>query len=323
MTEVDNQAIPVHWEAFDDGPETLVDNNPASLWDQELQTSTQSSYAGFYSWLQILPEISAADTHWPPPTSIEVPALVLLIEVDVGMSGHTGDRLSKLGCVCRSVSLDSCLDALEQDHFDVVVIDSATRVDESALNQIVAELGGYIGRIILSSPQSLCMNSSISSVLTKPWLSYQMAQEISKCIRRRDNIARVTSNSELGNSPPEEVSDTQTKTDNSLQHLWTQASKCIDDDKLQQQFIQACIRQKNISYAVECYRALKNAYPDNVKVQKYLQQVGTILGFYAFNNAKQTAVDEGGGVSKAIKMSLLFLGVIVVTLIVLRYFLTN
>ena len=65
--------------------------------------------------------------------------------------------------------------------------------------------------------------------------------------------------------------------------LWNEAAAYLEDDEKQQAFIQACLKTQQLEYAVRCYRALKLEKPNDVLIDRYLHQVGTILGFYALN----------------------------------------
>jgi CheY-like chemotaxis protein len=71
--------------------------------------------------------------------------------------------------------------------------------------------------------------------------------------------------------------------DMSLMKMWLEVSESIDDDALQQQFIQHCLKAEKLEFAVARYRELKAQRPDDERVAKYLQQIGTILGFYALS----------------------------------------
>ncbi len=79
----------------------------------------------------------------------------------------------------------------------------------------------------------------------------------------------------------------------SLQEHWTQVRGRLDDDEAHQVFIKSCLEAKQIEFAVRCYRELKDANPEDERIQKYLNQVGTILGFYAFKKA-DVEKDDGG-----------------------------
>ena len=87
-----------------------------------------------------------------------------------------------------------------------------------------------------------------------------------------------------------------------LEVLWAEAQTKLDDDAIQQRFIQACVRSQEMDFAVRRYRALKEARPDDERAQRYLAQVGTILGFYALD--RSSAVEEGG-MSNGVKLTLL------------------
>jgi len=90
--------------------------------------------------------------------------------------------------------------------------------------------------------------------------------------------------------------------DKTLAEFFDRAAAQLDDDALQQAFIQACIKAQRLPYAVQCYRELKNDHPEDERVAKYLNQVGTILGFYAFRKADGASTDDG--MPKALKWAL-------------------
>lgn len=86
-----------------------------------------------------------------------------------------------------------------------------------------------------------------------------------------------------------------------VEALWASARAQLDADELQQRFIQVCLRKGAIEFAVERYRALKEAHPEDPRPQRYLEQVGTILSFYAL---KQNAEPEEDGLSLRLKLVL-------------------
>ena len=91
--------------------------------------------------------------------------------------------------------------------------------------------------------------------------------------------------------------------DAALTAMFERASERLDDDAVQQAFIQACIKAQRLELAVSCYRDLKVQHPEDARVAKYLNQVGTILGFYAFRN-KEAEVEDPG-MPKTLKWALL------------------
>lgn len=89
--------------------------------------------------------------------------------------------------------------------------------------------------------------------------------------------------------------------DVSLARLWDEVCNQMGDDAAQQRFIQACMKVKKLEYAVSCYRDLKEDRPEDDRIDKYLQQVGTILSFYALK--KQDTQGEEG-LSRGLKVVL-------------------
>ncbi|MBI4820355.1 MAG: PilZ domain-containing protein [Deltaproteobacteria bacterium] len=73
-----------------------------------------------------------------------------------------------------------------------------------------------------------------------------------------------------------------------LNRAWAAAKADLDNKLLHQEFLNQCVSLKKIDYALECYRKLQTEYPDDARIKKYLQNVGTVLGFYALKpSAKQ------------------------------------
>jgi DNA-binding response OmpR family regulator len=92
-----------------------------------------------------------------------------------------------------------------------------------------------------------------------------------------------------------------------IDQLWRDAKANLSDDAVQQRFIQACLKSQRIEHAVRSYRELKQEDPENERIDKYLQQVGTILGFYAFK--KEPEVKDQARLPMSIKVALaLFIG---------------
>lgn len=90
--------------------------------------------------------------------------------------------------------------------------------------------------------------------------------------------------------------------DAALELRWREVKDHLEDDARQQRFIQECLKAQRLEFAVQCYRALKAERPDDPAAAKYLQQVGTILSFYAFR--KQTPEPEKG-MSGRLKVTLI------------------
>lgn len=90
--------------------------------------------------------------------------------------------------------------------------------------------------------------------------------------------------------------------DETLRRMFDAAAQALDDDAKQQAFIQACIKAERLPFAVQCYRELKADRPEDERVAKYLGQVGTILGFYAFHKAD--AAPQEGGMPRTLKWAL-------------------
>jgi hypothetical protein len=89
--------------------------------------------------------------------------------------------------------------------------------------------------------------------------------------------------------------------DAALDLRWREVKDHLEDDARQQRFIQECLKAQRLEFAVQCYRALKAERPEDPTAAKYLQQVGTILSFYAF---RKQAVEPEKGMSRGLKVTL-------------------
>ncbi len=89
--------------------------------------------------------------------------------------------------------------------------------------------------------------------------------------------------------------------DAALDLRWREVKDHLEDDARQQRFIQECLKAQRLEFAVQCYRGLKAERPEDPVAAKYLQQVGTILSFYAFR--KQTP-EPDKGMSGRLKVAL-------------------
>ncbi len=97
-----------------------------------------------------------------------------------------------------------------------------------------------------------------------------------------------------------------TKSTESLEGLWVEARQHMHNEDTQQNFIQACIQAKQPEFAAACYRGFKEQHPESVEAKRYLEQVGTILGFYALRRATE-AEESGMGMPRSIKIALALL----------------
>ncbi len=72
-----------------------------------------------------------------------------------------------------------------------------------------------------------------------------------------------------------------------LEHEWLGVLEAIEDDEAHQAFINACLKNKRLEFALECYRELKTTNPDSDVATRYLKQIGTILSFYTLQPTQQ------------------------------------
>jgi hypothetical protein len=101
--------------------------------------------------------------------------------------------------------------------------------------------------------------------------------------------------------------------DMALMKMWLEVSDSIDNDDMQQQFIQHCLRAEKLEFAVARYRELKAQRPDDERIAKYLHQIGTILGFYALS--KKDVVREKEKLPASMKLMIILFALAAVALL--------
>ena len=104
-----------------------------------------------------------------------------------------------------------------------------------------------------------------------------------------------------------------------LEQMWLSVQDRLDDDAAQQAFIQACLSHQQIEYAIRCYRRLKEENPGDERSARYLNQVGTILGFYALRK-EMPSEEEGPQMSMGLKVVLGLFLLLALTFAVLSLF---
>ncbi|MEM7675067.1 MAG: PilZ domain-containing protein [Myxococcota bacterium] len=69
-----------------------------------------------------------------------------------------------------------------------------------------------------------------------------------------------------------------------LGQAWRQVEEDLGNDKKHQDFIQQCLRERRLQFALERYRELQKWPTDTFDPAPYLKQLGTILSFYQLSN---------------------------------------
>ncbi len=145
-----------------------------------------------------------------------------------------------------------------------------------------AELGGTVGR------------SGEGQILIELDVPTEQASLLKRFITEAQDVAQPSIEQiRIRERAKTEVAPVDFVDDKTLADLFDVAAASLDDDATQQSFIQACIQAQRLQFAVQCYRELKNDHPEDERVARYLNQVGTILGFYAFRKADGDKTDEG------------------------------
>ncbi len=80
-----------------------------------------------------------------------------------------------------------------------------------------------------------------------------------------------------------------------LEQEWLGVLEALDDDGAHQGFINVCLKNKRLEFALECYRELKTSNPDSEVATRYLKQIGTILSFYTLQPSTQKNEEKKKG----------------------------
>ena len=144
------------------------------------------------------------------------------------------------------------------------------RVEITILDGVRME---FAGRVVRSADNGFALHLSTSD---EDW---RFRAQFIELARRGSGVApRVN----IRRTDEEDLANFQ-KREEQLRHLrriWETASKDIESEPMHQEFIQECIRIKRLEFALERYRELKVIRPDLELVDRYIQQLGTVLSFY-------------------------------------------
>lgn len=80
-----------------------------------------------------------------------------------------------------------------------------------------------------------------------------------------------------------------------LEQEWLCVLEALDMDDVHQGFINVCLKNKRLEFALECYRELKTTNPDSEIATRYLKQIGTILAFYTLQPSNQPSEERKKG----------------------------
>lgn len=73
--------------------------------------------------------------------------------------------------------------------------------------------------------------------------------------------------------------------DADLSARWRAVCEAWDDDARHEAFVERCLRVGRVDLAIERYRAMKQARPDDASVDRRLEHVGKVLAFAAFTRS--------------------------------------
>lgn len=72
---------------------------------------------------------------------------------------------------------------------------------------------------------------------------------------------------------------------------WRTSQESLRDDGVQQAFIQRCLEAQNLGFALARYRELKAQMPEAPEPEKYLRQIGLLIGFSGMDAQQRDALN--------------------------------
>ena len=97
---------------------------------------------------------------------------------------------------------------------------------------------------------------------------------------------------EVTRENPSKPEETQVEDIDELGTAWLEVLDSPHDDEVHQKFIHACMRAQDLEYAVKRYR--QQSEDGDKRAQKYLDQLGMILGFYNLAIRDDTPLEADG-----------------------------
>ncbi|MGF1509439.1 MAG: hypothetical protein ACFB9M_08050 [Myxococcota bacterium] len=234
---------------------------------------------------------------------IRLPASVLVVHEDASVGAGWAARLRELGYVARHLRPPDAA-RYRGPRFDVSLIDVPSEHGREAVQRCLVELARLEGAWVVAAHAPIPRPAGVEHVIVKPLLwgptvaALENAREVDSLsgsgpsrapVRRaapRVEPFREEEPTERLDAPRIQVNPTNgngsgDRKMSELDVLAGSAAQNLDDHEEQQRFIQACIRQDALRFAIRTYRALHDAAPDDPRPKHYMKKVGSLLGAYS------------------------------------------
>ncbi|MBX2813374.1 MAG: hypothetical protein KTR25_16280 [Myxococcales bacterium] len=224
------------------------------------------------------------------------PVVIAVVDAHQERGKHTALRLESCGYQCCYASHLEALGAFAS--CDLIFWELSAESSRDALQTLLDSTTPVVVSTVISA-----LDLHHPYQIERPWLVEQAVESIenaltTKLSRTESAYLQGSTGKDLNLSQEESplffsVPDTIRKKtplgdpEASLDRLWQQSVTHLADDRVQQAFIRACIREQQLSYALDKYQGLNKQYPSDDRVKKYLTQVGTIVTLYALQPQKQ------------------------------------
>ena len=252
-----------------------------------------------------------ADTKKVKSQTVESWPTLLIIDDDLRAGAFLAARFLQAGFACRTTRASDASRVLQQAAIDVALLEVSPEQARGQLHVITQVVAPWQGPLLLVSAaeppaqwqdrwlvRPFLVETAVDVIervrgARRPRLSLPPPSDMpsqqrkAKAARVEPVVAAPEPALQLAGPPPRPTPLPELDRPPSapepapqLERLWAQAAANLSDDARQQAFIRACLEREQVSMAVRLYRELKERTDDPL-VDRYLQQVGMILSFYA------------------------------------------
>lgn len=103
-----------------------------------------------------------------------------------------------------------------------------------------------------------------------------------------------------------------------LEQAWSVLTTALDDEEAHERFVELCLKERRLDFALDKYRALRGLYPADESITRRIERIGTILAFAGLHRKEAQAAPSSLKVPAPVKLLLLLLVSLAALFIVLR-----
>jgi hypothetical protein len=194
---------------------------------------------------------------------VRQPAFLVIVHPDRAAGAALAERLRSPGYTCR-VAVDPS--EVGTDRVDACLLDVPAGTPPAGLTALIGRWASVGGARLLVADAPLDRPPGVQQVLVKPPLLGPM-------------VAAIETAREVAGpapAPPAPRVPGSSAVD-ALESAWSRAAASLDDERAQQRFVQLCVAQGHLRFAIQRYRRLAENTGDP-RARRQLEQVGLLLG---------------------------------------------